>query len=134
MQSIINILFRQIYVSITSELKKAKKKIIINQMGSKKKSWVFFFKHKAFIWSQAEMKINKKLPSIAKEHNTQEIKWNQSKTLTAVNMNLASWCQMKDLSKFPIFRPLYLGGFVMNQDVSWKTRWQPGGYLFSYQK
>lgn len=49
--------------------------------------------HKALISSQAEMKINKKLPSTAKEHNTQEIKRNQSTILTAVNMtavNLAS--------------------------------------------
>lgn len=51
--------------------------------------------HKALIWSQAEMKINKNLPSTAKEHNTQEVKWNQSTVLPAVNMNLSSWCQMK---------------------------------------
>lgn len=63
-------------------------------MGGKKKSF-FSLMHKALIWSQGEMKINKKLPSTAKEHNTQEVNWNQSKVLPAVNMNLSSWCQMK---------------------------------------
>lgn len=42
-------------------------------MGGERKSG-FFLMHKALISSQAEMKINKKLPSTAKEHNTQEIK------------------------------------------------------------
>ena len=44
-------------------------KIIIKQMGGEKKSW-YFLTHKALIWSQAEMKINKKLPSTAKEQPT----------------------------------------------------------------
>ena len=38
-------------------------------MGGEKKSW-YFLTHKALIWSQAEMKINKKLPSTAKEQPT----------------------------------------------------------------
>lgn len=46
----------------------------IQQMGGEGKGCGVLLKHKALISSQAEMKINKKLPSTAKEHSTQEIK------------------------------------------------------------
>lgn len=56
MPSDIDIPFRHSNASITSKLKKGK--IIIKEMGGENKSF-FFLIHKALIWSQAEIKINK---------------------------------------------------------------------------